>query len=132
MEAHPIGMDLTLVRRLMHHENLKRWMKQVQESRQKTLITVQHDTERIHQIMKRVKSDGEHYWWDVFTGYSPSATKILNILTHPILILLIIMTILTTVNLIFWCKLKKLTEQIWTLQTVIKYNETLLTAKEFA
>ena len=59
----PIGMNLTLVKKLLVHEDLKQLMTQVQENGQKTLITVHHDIEKVRQVLEGVK-DEKHCWWD--------------------------------------------------------------------
>lgn len=82
-------MNLTLVKKLLQHEDLKRLLKQVQENGQKTLITIHHDVERIHQVLERVKKDGEQKWWDSLFGWLPTATGIFNKMLHPVIILLI-------------------------------------------
>ena len=64
----PIGMNLTLVKKLLVHEDLKQLMTQVQENGQKTLITVHHDAQEIHRVMERVKRDERHRWWDTLFG----------------------------------------------------------------
>jgi len=83
-------------------------LKRIQESGRRTLITVQHDIERIYQVIEQVKRDREHHWWNMFIGESPSATKILNVLIHPIIALLITVVLLTIANLVFWCKLRNM------------------------
>lgn len=87
-----IGMNLTLVRKLLPEvtvEDLKQLLKQVRENGQKTLITIQHDAEEIHQVLERVKKDGEHEWWDLLFGWSPTTTGIFNKMLHPVIVLLI-------------------------------------------
>jgi len=44
----------------------------------------------------------------MFIGKSPSTTKILNVLIHPIIALLITEVLLTVANLVFWCKLRNM------------------------
>lgn len=58
----PTGMNLTLVRQLLLHQDLMKIFKKIQESRQKTLVTVHHDVGKIHRDVERVKQDGEHRW----------------------------------------------------------------------
>jgi len=51
----------------------------------KTLITVHHDTKETH--LERVKKDGEHHWWEMFLGWSPTARGVFNSVLHPAVIL---------------------------------------------
>ncbi|XP_071895524.1 uncharacterized protein [Anas platyrhynchos] len=89
----PIGMNLTLVKQLVKHQDLIRILKGIQENGEKTLITVHHDTKEISRVLQRVKRDTSHNWWDTLFGWSPTATGILNTLSHPIIVLLILVGI---------------------------------------
>lgn len=93
----PIGMNLTLVRELLQHDGLYWLLKQVQENGQRALITVHHDAKEIHHVLDRVKKDGEHNWWESLFGWSLTATGTLNLMFHPVLILLA----LTILGLLF-------------------------------
>ena len=62
----PIGMNITLVKKLLRHNDLKQLLKEAQGNGQKTLITVHHDVEEVHQVLQRAKRDGEHKWCDTF------------------------------------------------------------------
>ena len=66
----PIGMNLTLVRKLLQHDDLHQLLKRVQDSGQRALITVHHDTEEIHRGLERTKKDREHCWWDTLVVWS--------------------------------------------------------------
>ncbi|XP_068280354.1 uncharacterized protein [Nyctibius grandis] len=89
----PIGMNLSLVKQLMNHTDLTEILQDVKESGQKTLITVHHDTEKIYKVLKRIKEDTTHNWWDILFGWSPTATGILNMIRHPVIILLILVLV---------------------------------------
>ncbi|OPJ70774.1 hypothetical protein AV530_017149 [Patagioenas fasciata monilis] len=41
-------------------------------------------------VMERIKRVGEHHWWEIFLGWSPTATGIFNTLLHPIVFLLLL------------------------------------------
>ncbi|XP_075302889.1 uncharacterized protein LOC142365708 [Opisthocomus hoazin] len=97
----PIGMDITLVKKLLQHNNLKRLLKEAQENGQKTLITVHHDVKEIHQVLERVKKDGEHKWWDTLFGWSPTATGLFNKMLHPVVVLLILTILCFVLTLAF-------------------------------
>ncbi|KAK4828023.1 hypothetical protein QYF61_022800 [Mycteria americana] len=57
----PIGMNLTLLRKLLQHGDLYQLLKQVQDSGKRTLVTVHHDAKEIYYVLERVKKDGEHH-----------------------------------------------------------------------
>lgn len=67
-----------------------------------TIIGHQVTTTIIAGKLQKIGSDIQdataHHWWDLFTGYSPSATKMLNFLVHPVLVLCIITAILSIWN----------------------------------
>ncbi|TRZ07187.1 hypothetical protein HGM15179_019919 [Zosterops borbonicus] len=52
-----IEMNLTLVRQLIKHQDIVKILKDIQETRKKTLITVHHDTKEINKVLQRVKQD---------------------------------------------------------------------------
>ncbi|XP_068524887.1 uncharacterized protein [Anas acuta] len=108
----PIGMNLTLVKKLLVHEDLKQLMTQVRENGQKTLITVHHDAQEIHRVMERVKRDERHRWWDTLFGWSPAAKGIFNKMLHPVIVLLIltVLCFILTISLYvkLWFMMKRL------------------------
>lgn len=60
----PIGMSLTLSRKLLQHEDSKQLLKQAQENGQRTLVLVHHDVEKIDHVLEPVKKDAEQWWWN--------------------------------------------------------------------
>ncbi|XP_076185054.1 uncharacterized protein LOC143156043 [Aptenodytes patagonicus] len=89
-----IGMNLTLVKKLLQHNDLCQLLERVRDNGHKTLITVHHDTEEIRHVLERVKKDGEHYWWESLLGWSPTATGVFNFMLHPVVILLTLICLL--------------------------------------
>lgn len=47
----PVGMNLTLVKWLLHHPDLASLLQQAQRIGQKSLIRVCHESEEIHQVL---------------------------------------------------------------------------------
>ncbi|KAK4830480.1 hypothetical protein QYF61_011204 [Mycteria americana] len=68
----PIGMNLTLVRKLLQHDDLNQLLRHVRNNGQRTLITIHHGAEEIHHVLERVKKDentiGGKLFWD---GHRP-------------------------------------------------------------
>ncbi|KAK4806026.1 hypothetical protein QYF61_007003 [Mycteria americana] len=60
----PIGMKLTLVRKLLQHDDLNQLLERIWNNGHKILVTVHQDVEEIHRVLERVKQDGRHRWWD--------------------------------------------------------------------
>uniref|UniRef100_A0A8C8RUK5 Uncharacterized protein n=1 Tax=Pelusios castaneus TaxID=367368 RepID=A0A8C8RUK5_9SAUR len=73
----PLGLNINLVRKLIEHPELQKEVEKAKENAQNVLITVHHSG-----ITK-------HSWWRIFLGLSPTAKKYLNVLVHPIVMLLI-------------------------------------------
>lgn len=99
-----IGMNLTLVRQLMKHQDLTKILKEIQKNGEKTLVTVYHDIKEISKVLRRVKQDATHHWWDALLGWSPTATGILNTLCHPIIVILILVgvSLVLSVGVLVW------------------------------
>ncbi|KAK4818868.1 hypothetical protein QYF61_021073 [Mycteria americana] len=57
----PIGMNLTLVKKLLQHDDLFQLLECIQNNGQKTLITIHRDAEERHYVLERVKKDAEHH-----------------------------------------------------------------------
>ncbi|KAM4673958.1 uncharacterized protein AAGF69_002726 [Amazona ochrocephala] len=85
----PIGMDLSLVKEMLEHANLQQLLENAKAEARKILITVHHDGSVIKQVVERIKRVGEHHWWEVFFGWSPTATSIFNALLHPVVVILL-------------------------------------------
>lgn len=85
----PIGMDLSLVKEMLEHANLQQLLENAKAEAKKILITVHHDGNVIKQVIERIKRVGEHHWWEMFFGWSPTATGIFNALLHPVVIILL-------------------------------------------
>lgn len=100
----PIGMNLTLVKQLIKHQDLSEILKGIKESREKVLITVHHDTKEISRVLQRVKQEASHHWWDVLFGWSSKATGILNTLVYPIIVLFILVgiSLILSIVILIW------------------------------
>nr|XP_010297308.1 PREDICTED: uncharacterized protein LOC104632952 [Balearica regulorum gibbericeps] len=85
----PIGMDLSLVKEMLEHATLQQLLENAKAEAKKILITVHHDGNVIKQVMERIKRVGEHHWWEIFFGWSPTATGIFNALLHPVVVILL-------------------------------------------
>ena len=102
--------------RLLQHPDLIDLLQQAQKTGQKTLITVQHDIEEIHQVLTRVKRDGEHQWWESLFGWSPTATGLFNSMFHPVMIFLILILICLLLIIVLYIKVWRMVKQITQLQ----------------
>ncbi|KAK4806434.1 LOW QUALITY PROTEIN: hypothetical protein QYF61_013927 [Mycteria americana] len=112
----PIGMNLTLVRKLLQHDDLNQLLERIRNNGHKTLVTVHHDVEEIHCILEGVKHDGGQYWWDTLLGWSPTTTGILNKMLHAVVVLLVltVLCFILTIGLYvrLWTMAKHLSHQV--------------------
>uniref|UniRef100_A0A8C3V036 Uncharacterized protein n=1 Tax=Catharus ustulatus TaxID=91951 RepID=A0A8C3V036_CATUS len=115
----PIGMNISLVKQLLLHQDLIGILERTKRNGQKTLITVFHNVKEIHHVLERVKRVAEYRWWDTLFGWSPNATGVLNKLSHPIIVLLILVLIGFVLSAILyimnWKIIKRLTHLTSTL-----------------
>ena len=96
--------------RLLQHPDLIDLLQQAQKTGQKTLITVQHDIEEIHQVLTRVKRDGEHQWWESLSGWSPTATELFNSMFHLVMIFLICLLLIIVLYIKVWRMVRQITQ----------------------
>ncbi|XP_017695589.1 PREDICTED: uncharacterized protein LOC108510426 isoform X1 [Lepidothrix coronata] len=111
-----IGMDTKLLKEMLMHPEVRKLAQKVNQTTQRMVWQVEHNSEGIKNILAKVTQVGQHHWWDIFTGYSPTATQVFHYLVHPILIIAIGMFLLTLMNICLWCKLRsmvKRTQMIW-------------------
>ena len=120
----PIGMNLTLVKKLLQHDDLCQLLERIRNNGHKTLITVHHDTEEIHHVLERVKKDGEHHWWETLLGWSPTATGVFNLMLHPVVILLTLTLMCLLLIIILYIKVWHMIKQITQLQPPKTYKLT--------
>uniref|UniRef100_A0A8C8R7M0 Uncharacterized protein n=1 Tax=Pelusios castaneus TaxID=367368 RepID=A0A8C8R7M0_9SAUR len=85
----PLGLNVSLVRKLIEHPELQKQVEKAKENAQNVLITVHHSARQIEQVMEQIKGITKHCWWRIFLELSSTAKKYLNILVHPIVMLLI-------------------------------------------
>ncbi|XP_076212573.1 LOW QUALITY PROTEIN: uncharacterized protein LOC143169181 [Aptenodytes patagonicus] len=120
----PIGMNLTLVTKLLQHD-LCQLPEHIRNNGHKTQITVHHDTEEIRHVLERVKEDGEHHWWETLLGWSLAAKGVFNLMLHPVVILLtlICLLLITMLYIKVWYMIKQIT-QLQPPQTQINTQQT--------
>ena len=93
LQPTPIRMNLTVIKRLLRHPDLIKLLGEARETGQKTLITVHHDVNEIHRVLRRVEKDGEHHWREALSGCCLTATGTRNLMLHPIVILPIVVVV---------------------------------------
>lgn len=70
----------------------------------KPLITAHRDKKEKNRVLERVKKDGEHRWWEMLLGWSPTARGVFHSVLHPAAIWLILtwMCLLLVIVLHVW------------------------------
>lgn len=66
----------------------------------------------IHNVLERVKKDGEHQWWEILFGWFPRATGALNLILHSIVILLTHVILCLLLNFVLYVKVWRTANQI--------------------
>ncbi|XP_053789324.1 uncharacterized protein LOC128782859 [Vidua chalybeata] len=122
----PIGMNLTLVKQLMKHQDLIKIIEEIHKKGQKTLVTVHHDITEINRVLQRVKKDASHNWWDALFGWSPTATGIMNTLSHPIIVLLILVAISLIMSILTLIWNWRMLQRVATLTSLFRTHGILL------
>ncbi|XP_042318654.1 peroxisome proliferator-activated receptor delta isoform X1 [Sceloporus undulatus] len=114
-----LGFGLSTLKNLLSHPSLKQELLKLRDMGENAMLEIQHRNQEIAQIVAKVKSAGDHAWWEVLLGWSPSSNAMLNIALHPIVMILIFQVTLVFVLLLLigWmkrqtCKLLNLEDQI--------------------
>ncbi|XP_058670681.1 uncharacterized protein LOC131564315 [Ammospiza caudacuta] len=111
-----IGMDVKILKAMLAHPEVKKLVQKVNQTTKRMVWQIEHDSERIKNVLTEVEQVGQHHWWDIFTGYSPTATQVFHYLVHPMLVVIIALLLLTLTNICLWWRLRgimKRTQMIW-------------------
>lgn len=92
--------------------DLRHLLKQAQENGQKTLIAVHHGMAEIHRVMEQAKKGREHWWWDSLSRWVPTATRILNQVLHPVVILLMLILLIFVLIIALYVKVWVIMKQL--------------------
>lgn len=120
----PIRVKLTLVKKLLQHEDLCQWLERVRKNGHKTLITVHHDAELMHHVLERVKKDVEHHCWETLLEWAPTAMGVFNFILHTVVILLTLTLMCLLPVIILYIKFWYMIKQITQLQSPKTYKLT--------
>lgn len=68
-------------------------------------VTTTIIADKVYKLGSAIQDATADHWWDLFTGYSPSASTMLNWLIHPVLILCILVIVLSIWNCVVFHKM---------------------------
>ncbi|XP_063038038.1 uncharacterized protein LOC134433074 [Melospiza melodia melodia] len=111
-----IGMDVKILKAMLAHPEVKKLVQKVNQTTKRMVWQIEHNSERIKNVLTKVEQVGQHHWWDIFTGYSPTATQVFHYLVHPMLVVIGALLLLTLINICLWWRLRsimKRTQMIW-------------------
>uniref|UniRef100_A0A8C5IUW4 Uncharacterized protein n=1 Tax=Junco hyemalis TaxID=40217 RepID=A0A8C5IUW4_JUNHY len=111
-----IGVDVKVLKAMLAHPKVKQLVQKVNQTTKRIVWQVEHNSEKIKDVLTEVEQVGQHHWWDIFTGYSPTATQVFNYLVHPMLIVIGVLLLLTFTNICMWWRLRiimKRTQMVW-------------------
>lgn len=114
-------MNLTLVKKLVQHDDLCQLLKRVRNKGQNSLITVHQSIEEICHVLKRVKKDGEHRWWETLVGCSPTAMGIYSHVLHPAVILSALVLLCLLLVVVLYARLWAIIKHLEGLQEFLTY-----------
>uniref|UniRef100_A0A8D2LZR5 Uncharacterized protein n=1 Tax=Zonotrichia albicollis TaxID=44394 RepID=A0A8D2LZR5_ZONAL len=83
-----IGMDVKILKAMLAHPKVKQLVQKVNQTTKRMVWQGEHNSEKKTNILTEVEQVGQHHWWDIFTGYSPTATQVFHYLVHPMLIVI--------------------------------------------
>lgn len=119
-----MGMDLTLLHKLLEHNDLQALLEKTRQQSKTTLITIHHEGEEINHILETMKNDGEHHWWEALLGWSPMATGVLNTTLHPVIIMFALVVIYIVVIVFLYIRIWVLARSVY---LIVKHTEYLAT-----
>ncbi|XP_034270470.1 peroxisome proliferator-activated receptor delta isoform X1 [Pantherophis guttatus] len=101
-----LGLGLSTLKNLLSHPSLKQELLKLRDMGENAALEIHHNNQEIAQIVAKVTSAGDHAWWEVLLGWSPSANGVLNIALHPIVMILIfqIVLVICLLALVGWMK----------------------------
>nr|XP_020651919.1 peroxisome proliferator-activated receptor delta isoform X2 [Pogona vitticeps] len=104
-----LGLGLPTLKNLLSHPSLKQELLKLKDMGENAALEIQHSNQEIAKIVATVKSAGNHAWWEVLLGWSPSSNGVLNIALHPIVVILIFQVVLVIglLLLVGWMKRQK-------------------------
>lgn len=117
-----LGVNVSLLQQLVTHPILKTHLEALQKEGRKVDLAVHHSTEKIEQILERVKMTATHNWWSKFLYPGLSAIPVWQHIINPVTILLIIQLITICVIVKLYFMFRKLRGLTWTRATSVLFR----------
>lgn len=105
-----IGMNLNVDQNPLYHPKLKMLLEENQHSVHQLIINISDDNQKSTTILNSVVKLGKHSWWESILDWSPTATRILNIMLHLIVLIFVckIVTLFCMIGMLCaWLRLCK-------------------------
>ncbi|XP_072010694.1 uncharacterized protein [Engystomops pustulosus] len=90
----PLGFGNKLKHLLLDFSQEEGIIKRLKDSEDQATILLKHDQMKITGIVHALEKDSTVSWWESLFGYSPKATSFFNMLIHPVIVLLVLVTIM--------------------------------------
>lgn len=105
----PLGINWTnLLILLLENSQITQLTTATCNTAQMCCISILHQGIEVLKVSEQARQMQVYHWYDIFTGRAPSGTAILNMMLHPVIILLIMLGILFCLMcyICCWIKLK--------------------------
>lgn len=122
VEPVSFGMGLDLIQELLAHPQLHNFLQTIKQDGGASALLVSHNTKEILDMSTQIKQAGEHSWWETLFGWSPTATSVLNLALHPIVVILIFQILLCISLVALGCWGRRQLRKLRTAKKVEKFQ----------
>nr|AAM47030.1 freeze tolerance-associated protein FR47 [Lithobates sylvaticus] len=96
-----------LLQVLKESEILRKYIETHEHYLRNNLLSAIIDKGKLIHLSSQIKEETTHHWYDVFSGWSPTATKTFSWIFSPILILILGLAIVTVINCCIYARIKR-------------------------
>ncbi|XP_077314547.1 uncharacterized protein LOC143934794 [Lithobates pipiens] len=93
----------------------------LRDTEKQATIRLTHDQNRLIQVSHALDTDAKVSWWESLFGYSPNATAFLNILLHPVVVLICAALLLSLIQLIMCITIRRMNTKAMRMCTSTRY-----------
>ncbi|XP_068129074.1 uncharacterized protein [Hyperolius riggenbachi] len=104
----PLGFGAELKGWLLDFGREDEIMKTLRASERQATVRLEHDREKLVQVSHALEQDAKVSWWESLFGYSPKASAFLNLMLHPVVVLIVLTCLLYIFQVLVFCKIKRL------------------------
>ncbi|XP_059588713.1 uncharacterized protein LOC109283277 isoform X1 [Alligator mississippiensis] len=117
-----LGMGLITIKELLTHPSLQAELQRLKALGENGKLEIQHHNQEISKLAATVKNAGHHSWWEVLFGWSPNATGLLNVMLHPIVVIISFQIILVISLMLLVCWIQRLMRRLQWIEGQNQYH----------